>query len=308
QLNADFRGLRTDAPLFFGFNRIGIDEDGDTNPDYYLQFDMMHFFADGDFQTMNPYGGDVVSGNLSRVYYGHANTSSGANNYMDHAVLSRRSHILSSDSDLNTILVNMWVPPWGQVPNITDISGTGNIDYDVFDNYFDAAVNALFEVDTVTLTQWKNIFLYDDDPTATVDPANAEQFLANTMTTAGRPVIDFSSTWTYHLLMAQGVMDFKIQFADFNIATQQWQWFPSEDPDGNGDYTDSDFSAGQNVFGYYYNMPDNISVDMDGAGPSDDWSLQTVIPKALKFTFRLKDSNNMFPDGKTFTHIVYLDN
>ncbi|MHC4525504.1 MAG: hypothetical protein ACYSU8_08220, partial [Planctomycetota bacterium] len=35
---------------------------------------------------------------------------------------------------------------------------------------------------------------------------------------------------------------------------------------------------------------------------------QDFYPKALKFTFTLKDSNGLFVDGKTFTHIVYIDN
>jgi len=30
--------------------------------------------------------------------------------------------------------------------------------------------------------------------------------------------------------------------------------------------------------------------------------------RALKFTFTIYDSKGVFPDGKTFTHIVYLNN
>ena len=48
---------------------------------------------------------------------------------------------------------------------------------------------------------------------------------------------------------------------------------------------------------------------MDGDGNPDTlWTFWPTFPKALKFTFVLRDSNGVFDDGKTFTHIVYLDN
>jgi hypothetical protein len=56
-------------------------------------------------------------------------------------------------------------------------------------------------------------------------------------------------------------------------------------------------------------MPVGVDPDMDGDGlPDGVWGTLTAIPRALKFTFILRDSNVIFADGKTFTHIVYLDN
>ena len=81
----------------------------------------------------------------------------------------------------------------------------------------------------------------------------------------------------------------------------------------------SDFAGmnGGNPFGIYFEMPGGTTnpdwtnvqncLTADGAGGSFGF-LPTFYPKALKFTFTLRDSNAVFADGKTFTHIVYLDN
>lgn len=277
--------------MAFLFEVHPMDSDGDTVDDKFPCYDQFLFFADGDFQAMGTFPGQVIFGNVARIYYGHANSSNGATDYTDHSVLSRRAHVLTSDLSLTVF------PPYDPAD-----------DFAAFQAGFTSISNDAVEYDTLTLTEWKNIAAYDADMTTGIDPVNAEQLLAVTMTAAGRPVVDFLSQWTYHLLMSQGVVDFKVQFSEFDPLLQQWRWFPSEDPNGDGDLTDSDFTAiGKTAFGIYFNMPNNLQFDMDGDA-LNDWSLETAIPKALKFTFRLKDSNNMFPDGKLFTHIVYLDN
>ena len=345
QLNADFRGLRTDAPLFFGFNRIGIDEDGDTNPDYYLQFDMMHFFADGDFQTVREYmvrwdsDGDgvletsdgfrdeIIYGNIARVFYGHANSVDLVANpaatldFDTYHVLSRKSHILTSHDGVIFDL--------GEIPLITN--GSGVIDYTPFDDLtagFGLTTHQAgfppktytdengWEFNTITLTNWVNALNYLDLPGNI--PNNANHFITHCLTDAYRPYIDVTDYNTLHLLMAQGVMDFSVQWAytPDDLAglvpgfTAGIRWWPSVDPDGNPATNDSDFAG--NPFGVYFTLPNGTSytswLTIDNYGTNGVLFSSTFYPKALKFTFRLKDSNNIFSDGKTFTHIVYLDN
>jgi type II secretory pathway pseudopilin PulG len=61
QLNADFAGLRkSDAKMFIRFS--------DNEP----FADSIVFFATGDFQTTNAYSGDIIRGNVARIYYGQA--------------------------------------------------------------------------------------------------------------------------------------------------------------------------------------------------------------------------------------------
>jgi len=321
QLNADFRGLRKDAPLMFWFDSV-------VNGNVENRFDMTHFFADGDFQTVKQYndGSDskTISGNVARIFYGHAN-STATPDFDTYQVLSRKSHILTADSDIFNV--------YKEIPLITD-SVTGLIDYTPFDTSFgiskyNAANNYpdenLLEFNTITLTNWINALNYLDMPGSI--PNNADHFIDECMDDDSRPYIDLTDYETLHLLMAQGVISFSVQWAytpddltdtvaDF---TEGIRWWPSRDPDGDGDESDSDFGTqGMNIssdcFGVYLTLPNGTSATMadwfaiGSCETSGVFFSDTFYPAALKFTFRLKDSNNVFPDGKTFTHIVYLDN
>lgn len=63
QLDADFAGLReSDAKMFVGFS-------SSQDPPF---ADSIVFFATGDFQTTNTYSGDIIRGNVARIYYGQA--------------------------------------------------------------------------------------------------------------------------------------------------------------------------------------------------------------------------------------------
>ncbi len=144
-----------------------------------------------------------------------------------------------------------------------------------------------------------------------------------------RPYIKMDDYNTLHLLMAQGVIEFGIQWAytsDDLIASvgppptfEDVRWWPSTDPDGNGITGDSDFGVlngmNRDQFGVFFGLP-MAARNVDGIDwyPVQDCKTKgvyyfkdTFYPKALKFTFVLKDANRMFPEGKTFTHIVSLD-
>jgi len=298
QINTDLRGLRKDAPLAVWFER---------DPATGQRYDQIQFFADGDFQTTKQYddgtADTTVYGNMARIYYGHAWIADTAEtavikDYYDvlnfdgtvdrgSLALARRTHILTS---------NLNLMPRFDVPN--------------FNTTFNSLDNDGYEYDLATLTDWNNLCQ---------DTANCNQLIEtcfsnyNDYTLGGRPKIDYHDFETLHLLLSQGIIQMQIQWAytadDLGTpgSFTGFRWFPSDDPAGDGSVA-SDFS-GQSQFGYYYNMPVGVDPDMDGDGlPDGVWGTLTAIPRALKFTFVLRDSNGVFADGKTFTHIVYLDN
>jgi prepilin-type N-terminal cleavage/methylation domain-containing protein len=333
QLSADFQGLQAEAPMFIGFNFI--DTDGDAIPD--THFDTIHFFANGDFQTTGQYndgsGLKTVSGNMARIYYGHANTS-GIDYDLNH-ILARKAHILTSDAGIFGV--------YGEIPAIT-----GSPMYVPFDGSFGGPEENLREFNTITLTNWINALNYyagADGIVGTADDAqdNADRFINFCMSDAFRPVIGITNPNTLHLLMSQGLIQMQIQWAytydDLNDLSGIGQgyfegvrWWPSveEDrlwPNINATtelLTTSDFDAmtggvPANPFGGYFNLPNgtntvtnwypmqNCGTQIASTGTQMTFK-DDFYPKALKFTFLVKDAKGVFNDGKTFTHIVYLDN
>jgi hypothetical protein len=123
------------------------------------------------------------------------------------------------------------------------------------------------------------------------------------------------------------VSEFKIQ----GWYDAQQRWVPELDPDGDGSLSDTDFILDASD-------PTRLdSTDVPGilypyriapAGPygrvilggtfSDEryqdilnessFGLIPGLGRALKFTFTLYDSKGIIKQGRTFTHIVYLDN
>jgi hypothetical protein len=120
--------------------------------------------------------------------------------------------------------------------------------------------------------------------------------------------------------MLEGVGSFSVQWGYYATLPgppplSTWLWWPSTDPDGNGNFIDSDFgTSGMNLnsFGFYFNSatpagwfsPTGVSPD----GPKGSYypAVKPAYLKAFKFTFTLYDSKGIFKAGQTFTHIVYL--
>jgi prepilin-type N-terminal cleavage/methylation domain-containing protein len=321
QLNSDFKGLRKDALFLIWF------EQPDPN-DPSQRYDQIMFFADGDFQSTQLYsiptgysrkipnldGTDAVTGSVARVYYGQAQVNGILpQNQIGQAAgqrtLARRQHILTADSSLFLF------------PDIANFTTTG----------FSPANNDGFEHDSNSLSQWKvlcNTQLNNDTVILTCF--------------GNRPAINFqvSPPVGLHMLISQGIVSFSIQWAYWDPGLDlvsplddRLFWFPSGDPDGDGTYTDShftvvasQFSLPPNQFGVYFKLPGLTSVS--GWLPVENGavqyrttpSIQTFpngfFPKALKFTFRVCDSKGLIEEftpngqkikGKTFTHIVYLE-
>ena len=279
QLNADFAGLRKDAPL-----AVWFEYNSTTNN----RHDQILFFADGDFQTMRQYVNGTISGNVARVYYGQADEidyasrtdtdKSVVKGYKTFNTLARRQHILTNevqDVSSNARLV-VFPDPEHFDETFVPFDNSGDDDFG----------NDVFEYDTVPLSWWQ----------ATGNDINAETFRNRLLTTcfdniSGRAGIDFTAGQTLHMLMSEGVGSFEIQrWGD--PFTGQLRWWPGADPDGDG--VDNNFA-----FGHYFNMAGGVNLV--------NWGVLPVFPRALKFTFTLYDSLGIYEGGKRFTHIVYLD-
>lgn len=88
-----------------------------------------------------------------------------------------------------------------------------------------------------------------------------------------RPDVDINVEENIPMFMAEGVDDFTIQ-VNYGI-----------NPDGSLNWQPADDAVNDNQI--------YLLADLD--------------PQAIKFTFTLYDSQGIFEEGKTFTHIVYLD-
>lgn len=294
QLDSDFRGLRKDAPMFIWFQR----DPNVPNP----RFDQIMFFADGDFQATK----SQIMGNVARIYYGQARSTNPRSNIVEypinlekqHRFLARRQHILTADE--NILAANRWP------------------DYDNFTNSFGQAdffvpyllKNDTHEYDWLSLSQWQAL---------AIQSANVDQIVDVCFNNP--PVVRLDDPNTLHNLMTEGVAVFSIQWSyTYSSAAQTSNyWWPSDDPDGNGDISDSDFGLQgmkSDYFGFYFNSAAPVSADWFSSGnaigafypesPGNLITIKPAYPQALKFTFTLYDSKGVFKKGQTFTHIVYL--
>ena len=277
QLNVDFTGLQKDCPMAIWFEL-----------DAGIRHDQILFFANSNFSS---YGVPTINGFTARVYYGQANIFKFPNrpavgadeNYQNKNILARRQHVYTASAPDNFPMIDPCNPASFAI---------------------DPYRNDLFEFDNINLSDWKAV---------TNDPCSNHQIITTCFNnTTGRAVIDFEEEQTLHMLMSKGVGNFTIQWAYF--LGNELRWFPSKDPDRNGDESDSDFTEMlMDEFGVYFTMPGDVSVNdwdrPDAAKSQAGGSFSAVFfPKAFKFTFTLYDSNGVFKDGKTFTHIVYLEN
>jgi type II secretory pathway pseudopilin PulG len=311
QLNTDFRGLRKDGEILLAWIvRPAIDEKGnmiDVNtdgiPDYYQKFDRILFFADGDFQTYKTQptlsGPEkIVHGNLARLSYMLAKDGAGtkASDQPDRArrILARTEHIVTADADLPDF--PDWTVPWD--PAVFEV--------DNFINY---------EYQTTTMGEWTNMsqsthpYFAAKNNILTILSDISNILAADAIITNGGPRVEIGQPNTYPNLFCSGVGEFGIQI----WLDDEKRWYPQIDPDGNGIYTDTDYLLKGAVIddtlvgGVIYPNPATGAYDLI---TNANMSIPAPPLKftALKFTFTLYDSKGIISGGKTFTHIVYLDN
>jgi len=291
QLDADFKGLRKDGEIFIIWAPMDLDPpEGDGIAD--ARFDRIMFFASGDFHSYGQVGGKVVRGNVARITYmlartGYTPEDKAYNQPPQKRILARTQHILTADEALVGLDLTKLMGFW----------------YEWRDYY---------EFDKITLQDWlvmrwgnkADILSVITD--VAVRPSQTDpSIIESPSNIAGGTVVDPEDPGTIHSLLAEGVGQFKIQgWSD------EYGWVP-EDNDVpllnlTGDPT-------QEVAGILYNPLHggikNLNVAYDPNISMDEEHFNQIpgLGRALKFTFTLYDSKGVFKNGRTFTHIVYLD-
>jgi type II secretory pathway pseudopilin PulG len=314
QLNADFRGLRKEGEIFAVWVAKPVDINGNVvaydapNISGFQRFDRIMFFADGDFQTYNEQhvvGGDrILTGNLARICYMLARDGSDAEAEQQKPsarILSRTQHIFTSEDMLDENGVSSYFPL------LTS-----------FDPGEFAYKNFTYEYDTTTIQEWKNMFIEKNDMLSVISGVDVGDGAG-----IGTQVSP-SDPDTIHMLLCQGVGQFSVQ--GWYEDSMQQRWAPDLIWDEDGQILESDFYVDDDparldpceVPGVLYTPPFGF-VRMRFTGEEDsippypgsfneaNFNFIPGLGRAFKFTFTLYDSKGVFPKGKTFTHIVYLD-
>lgn len=290
QLNMDFKGLSKDGEIFMAWVARPVENDDytDNDLDGYNRFDRVMFFANGDFQSYgtNP----VIRGNLARISYMIARTDDLRPRNQDRPsrILARTQHILTMDSELDDIL---------DPDNATEQQW-----YNWVNRY---------EYDKYTLESWKRIPRENkmDMLSVITDIKVGDSTVSEDIRGAA---VDPEDPNTIHMILCEGVGEFKVQGWDDELG----QWIPEVDPDGDGVLDDTNFflSDPNAVPGVLYPYPTIGGVRINHISyPREQVDKEhfNSIPgfgRALKFTFTLYDSKGIIKEGRTFTHIVYLDN
>ena len=306
QLNSDFQGLIKDGEIFCVWKAVPLtnNENIDNDLDGYERFDRIMFFAEGDFECyVGEIGGEhavssrTVRGNLARICYTIAKHGTTGPEALDRnqRILARSQHILTDDSQLNENLdPNSFTPAqWFEWNNIE-------------------------QYDKISLEEWKKLPIENKVDMLSVI-CDIEIFGAGSQSNINEDFRGISiepddantPENPMHKLLCEGVGEFKIQGWD---DTNQ-KWIPEVDPDGNGDLSDTHFFLNDtnNVPGILYPKPLGALAMNNISYPSNQIDREhfNMIPglgRALKFTFTLYDSLSVIKEGRTFTHIIYLDN
>ena len=298
QLDSDFKSLRKDGEIVVIWqadNRRDPAEGGD--PNVYERLDKIIFFANGDFHSYNPVGGNIIRGNVARISYMLARTSYDPFlgrpllQQPHERILARTQHILTAD------------PGLPQVDPASD-----------WHRWRDE-----LEYDNITMQQWRQLGpQLKRDILSILTGVIVDSDILDTW--IGGTTIEPNNPNSYHLLMCEGVGQFQVQ----GWNDDRGQWLPSIDPDGNGDWSDTNFLLDDpcSVIGLAYNSEGFRELLMwngISGGVYDRYLIASSylveenfnsIPglgRAFKFTFTLYDSRGVFENGRTFSHIVYLD-
>lgn len=312
QLDSDFKNLRKDGEIFVIWSAYAVPAGGyrDNDLDGYERFDRIMFFADGDFHSYRP--NPMVRGNVARICYSLANRPfkdptidplRPAQQKPQTRMLARNQHILTADPILAST---------GDPNTFTD-----DLQWRLWNNYF--------EYEKTTMDEWKLIPWVVKASILSVicDVGIGASSIGTIARGSDVEPVDPNSI---HMLLCEGVGEFKIQ--GWNDLRRRW--VPEVDPDGDGLLTDTDFIPTADgtgldpvkVPGVLY--PYRSWYDTAFTDPNNYFQINNMsypgrllnqanfnsIPglgRALKFTFTLYDSKGIFKEGRTFTHIVYLD-
>ena len=291
QLESDFRGLDKDGEIVVAWQA----KPESDNIDGYARFDRIMFFAEGDFQS---YGTNLIRGNAARICYSMAKNGTLQPEQLDKSkrILARTQHILTDDEKL---------------PSIFDPNSFTYQQWYVWNN--------LSQYDKISMGEWKLIpeknkadilsFILDIN-VKIVNETGGIIYESKTDKKKRGVSVDTSDPNSIHLLLCEGVGEFKIQ--GWNSTSQTWM--PEEDPDGNGNLSDSHFFLNDpnNIPAVLYSWPfrgvnmNNVTYPTEQI-TRDNFNSIPGLGRALKFTFTLFDSKGIIKGGRTFTYIVNLD-
>jgi prepilin-type N-terminal cleavage/methylation domain-containing protein len=301
QLDSDFRGLRKDGEILVFWRADRKSNYTGANPnaeEAFDRFDRIMFFADGDFQS---YGASpTVRGNMARISYCLANgpsvNSSEPNRPQaqkpERRVLARTEHILVAPR------------------NSSDQLDTSNFTDDQWRDWMSSA-----ESETMTMRGWELIPLARKvDILSVIGDVEVElgnQTTSRKNVTAGGVTVDPAKPASLHSFLCRGVGQFEIQ----GWSDAEQRWIPQVNPNGNADLKDdSDFIIDgteldqRKIPGLWYPYGPAIFGNRQISALDADFNKIPGLGRALKFTFTLYDSRGLIKGGRTFTHIVYLDN
>ncbi len=307
QIKSDISGLRKNGEIAIIWQPVY-----DSDKQVFYHFDRMHFFANGNFTG---YHDPDLVGNVARISYSiakyvdnngnsvppHTYTIDPASNFeqrqneRNSRILARTQHIMMFD---NTLTEFPELNPL-EVTQFTDENF--NFEYDWYPG--------------ISLRSWINI-PSDEEKADMLSVITGVTVNPSTITDQG-PQIDIQDQSTYHMLLCEDVVSFRIQ----GWLPSQKRWYPQINPDGDdtGDFSDSDYylidgqPSHENLIGIirpslnsagYTSQTLNISSAVLDDGPFEDIP---VLGNALKFTFTLYDSRGIFPDGKVFSYIIYIN-
>ncbi len=291
QLNADFKGLRKDGEIFITWVAKQGPNTSPSDPNAYERFDRIVFFADGDFQSYkaNP----IIRGNIARISYMLAKSGGVASSLQspEKRILARTQHIMTAD------------------PNLPAFFDPNSFTVEQWDRW-----NNWYEYDKLSLEEWKFSFtlVQKAEMLSVISGIGVSTDVEEDMRIGA--VVNPADPDSIHMLLCEGVGEFKVQ----GWYRAQQRWVPEVDPDGDGDLTNTDFVMAETGSGLDPELVPVILYPYVGIGirninyPSEylDEAHFSSIPglgRALKFTFTLYDSKDIIKNGRTFTHIVYLD-
>jgi len=306
QLDEDFRGLRREGEIlvFWRAARNGKHTGPGQNPnaeEAFDRFDRIMFFATGDFRT---YGADPpVRGNLARISYALANGPAAGSSEPNRPqmqephrrVLARTEHIL--------------VAPSAAV-NPDDPLGTSRFTDDDWRSWMSGG-----EFDRITLRGWELIApAVKADLLSVIGDVKVDlggRYTSDKKATVGGVTVDPAQPASLRSFLCRGVGQFKIQ----GWSDAEKRWIPQVNPNGNADLTDdSDFLLDgsdlhrDQIPGLWYPRAAVFGRGRQYRELNMDFNQVPGLGRALKFTFTLYDARGLIPGGRTFTHIVYLDN
>jgi prepilin-type N-terminal cleavage/methylation domain-containing protein len=300
QLNADFKGLRKDGEIL----AMWIPE-YDPDLQRYVRFDRIMFFASGNFTSYN----SPVEGNTARISYMLAKDGSGRriqNQPPAKRRLARTQHIFTADP---VLLSTAPCPDLSSMPSsFTEIE------------------NNKYEYDTMTMTEWTTQpWAYKTDMITIVTDISRSGSIQS-----GGAKIDDSDPTSLQLLLCDGVGEFQIQGL-YEDGVNPPRWVPEVNPDNDiaGDLSDTDFvvdpvtptlldpladaawtlypyDGSPELYGGQW-IPKFQAIYPNSDVTEANFNSIPGLGRAFKFTFTIYDSFEIYPDGKTFTHIIYLD-